>query len=112
MKKLIVLLAFSSVLVSCQTKNGVEPTLEQKAAQMLMVGFRDTAITANSEVAQWLCDYQIGGVILFEYDSPSKSRPRNITSKQQLKTLVDNLKRLSPTPLFIAIDEEEAMFHV
>lgn len=106
MKKLIVLLAFSSVLVSCQTKNGAEPTLEQKAAQMLMVGFRDTVITAESEVAQWLRDYQIGGVILFEYDSPSKSRPRNITSKQQLKTLVDNLKRLSPTPLFIAVDEE------
>ena len=106
MKKLLVLLAFSSVLVSCQIKNGAEPSLEQKAAQMLMVGFRDTAITAESEVAQWLRNYQIGGVILFEYDSPTKSRPRNITSKQQLKTLVDNLKHLSPTPLFIAVDEE------
>ena len=106
MKKLLLLLAVSGVLTSCQTKNDAEPTLRQKAAQMLMVGFRDTAITAESEVAQWLRDYQIGGVILFEYDGPSKSRPRNITSKQQLKTLVDNLKRLSPTPLFVAVDEE------
>ena len=106
MKKLLVFLAVSGVLVSCQTKNDTEPTLRQKAAQMLMVGFRDTAITAESEVAQWLRDYQIGGVILFEYDGPSKSRPRNITSKQQIKTLVDNLKRLSSTPLFVAIDEE------
>ena len=106
MKKLLVLLAVSGVLTSCQTKNGAEPTLRQKAAQMLMVGFRDTAITAESEVAQWLRDYQIGGVILFEYDGPSKSRPRNVTSKQQLKTLIDSLHHFSPTPLFVAVDEE------
>ena len=106
MKKLLVLLAFFGVLTSCQTNNQVEPTLRQKAAQMLMVGFRDTAITAESEVTQWLRDYQIGGVILFEYDSPSKSRPRNITSKQQLKTLIDSLHGFSPTPLFVAVDEE------
>lgn len=106
MKKLFVLLAVSGILASCQTNNKVESTLRQKAAQMLMVGFRDTAITAESEVAQWLRDYQIGGVILFEYDSPSKSRPRNITSKQQLKTLIDSLHHFSPTPLFVSVDEE------
>ena len=106
MKQFLLLLSFSVLFASCREAGNGAPTLEQKAAQMLMVGFRDTAITAESEVAQWRRDYQIGGVILFEYDSPSKSRPRNITSKQQLKTLVDNLKRLSPKPLFVAVDEE------
>lgn len=106
MKQFLLFLSFSVLFASCREAESGTPTLEQKAAQMLMVGFRDTAITAESEVTQWLRDYQIGGVILFEYDSPSKSRPRNITSATQLKNLTDSLKRLSPTPLFIAVDEE------
>ena len=106
MKRILFFLAISCLVISCDTKKSVCPTLEQKVAQMLMVGFRDTAITSASEVAQWLRDYQIGGVILFEYDSPTKSRPRNITSKQQLKTLIDSLHRFSSTPLFVAVDEE------
>lgn len=106
MKKLLVLLAVSSVLMSCQTKNGANPTLEQKVAQMLMIGFRDTAITAESEVAHWLRDYQIGGVILFDYDVPSKSRPRNVVSERQVKCLIDSLRRFARKPLFVAVDEE------
>ncbi len=106
MKKLLVLLAVLSVLMSCQTKNGANPTLEQKVAQMLMIGFRDTAITAESEVAHWLRDYQIGGVILFDYDVPSKSRPRNVVSERQVKCLIDSLRRFARKPLFVAVDEE------
>ncbi|MBR6083708.1 MAG: hypothetical protein IKP62_12430 [Salinivirgaceae bacterium] len=106
MKHFFLFLSFSVLFASCRLAESGAPTLEQKAAQMLMVGFRDTAITAESDVTQWLRDYQIGGVILFEYDSPSKSRPRNITSPAQLKSLTDSLKRFSPTPLFIAVDEE------
>lgn len=106
MKQFFFFLSFSVLFASCREAGSGAPTLEQKAAQMLMVGFRDTAITAESEVTQWLRDYQIGGVILFEYDSPSKSRPRNITSTTQLKSLTDSLKYFSPTPLFIAVDEE------
>ena len=108
MKNLLIVIVTISltIVASCQPNNKTEPTLEQKAAQMLMVGFRDTAITAESEVAQWLRNYQIGGVILFDYDVPTKSRPRNITSKQQLKSLIDSLHCFSPTPLFVAVDEE------
>jgi len=106
MKRLVFLLAVSSLVISCSAKKDACPTLEQKVAQMLMVGFRDTAITAESEVAHWLRDYQIGGIILFDYDVPTKSRPRNITSKQQLKTLVDSLHVFAPTPIFVAVDEE------
>ncbi|MBR5643165.1 MAG: glycoside hydrolase family 3 protein [Salinivirgaceae bacterium] len=106
MKHFFLFLSFSVLFASCRMAESGVPTLEQKAAQMLMVGFRDTAITAESDVTQWLRDYQIGGVILFEYDSPSKSRPRNITSATQLKSLTDSLKHFSPKPLFIAVDEE------
>jgi beta-N-acetylhexosaminidase len=48
----------------------------------------------------------IGGVILFEYDLPSKSRPRNITSPQQLQNLCSDLQQLSDHKLLIAIDQE------
>lgn len=106
MNRVILLLAFSCLIISCQTKNNASPTLEQKVAQMLMVGFRDTAITAESEVAHWLSDYHIGGVILFDYGVPSKSRTRNITSASQVKSLIDSLHRFSSEPLFVAIDEE------
>ncbi len=35
-----------------------------------------------------------------------KSSPRNITSPSQIKELIKNLQKFSPTPLFIAIDAE------
>lgn len=106
MKQIIALSILTMMFVSCHSQGVTSPTLEQKVAQMLMFGFRDTAITAQSEVSLWLRDYQIGGVILFEYDMPSKSRPRNIVSKAQVKRLVDSLHSFSSTPLFVAIDEE------
>ena len=106
MKRLVFLFVFSGLFISCQTNKNSGPTLEQKVAQMLMVGFRDTAINAESEVTQWIRDYHIGGVILFDYDSPSKSRPRNITSVSQVKSLIDSLLSFSSEPLFVAIDEE------
>jgi len=83
-----------------------EPTLEQKAAQMLMVGFRGTTANAQSDIANWLKNYRLGGVILFDYDAPTKKYQRNITSANQLKQLTDDLKKLSSVPLFIAVDEE------
>ena len=103
MKKAILLFTLLMPIFAWAQNN---PTLEQKMAQMLMVGFRGTEITQQSPVAQWIRDYQIGGIILFDYDVPSKSRPRNIVSKQQLKTLIGNLQSYSTTKLFIAIDEE------
>lgn len=106
MKQIIALSILTMMFVSCHSQGVTSPTLEQKVAQMLMFGFRDTAITAQSEVSLWLRDYQIGGVILFEYDMPSKSRPRNIVSKAQVKRLVDSLQAFSSSPLLVAIDEE------
>jgi beta-N-acetylhexosaminidase len=80
--------------------------LKQKAAQMLMVGFRDTTVNSGSDVIQWIEKYGIGGVILYEYDGPSKSRPRNIASAKQIKSLTDSLQMHASIPLFIGIDEE------
>jgi len=71
-----------------------------------MVGFRDTLITSQSPIIKDIQELKIGGVVLYDYDSPSQSRPRNITSPKQVKELTQQLQSYSKIPLFIAIDEE------
>jgi beta-N-acetylhexosaminidase len=80
--------------------------LKEQIGQMLMIGFRGTEITENSYIVQAMENLNIGGVILFDYDVPSKSFPRNITNPKQTKNLIADLKKFSGTPLFVAIDAE------
>lgn len=87
-------------------------TLKEKIGQMFIVRIEslddtlsleqanDTyeyGITSIEENKLILDEYPVGGVILFN---------KNMTSKTQLKTLIDNLKQKSSYPLFIAVDEE------
>lgn len=83
-----------------------EMALRRDIAEMLVVGFRGTTTGDTSHIVRDIRDYGIGGVILFEYDVPSQSRPRNITSPTQLKKLCSQLQQLSDEPLFIGIDQE------
>lgn len=103
------LLFFVLVFIFTSCNVGEEPTLEQKVSQMLMVGFRGTEVSTDSQIVKDMAKYQLGGVILFEYDAPSKSRPRNIVSVEQVKKLVSDLQSYSQVPLFVAIDEEGGM---
>ena len=80
--------------------------LLNKIGQMLIIGFQGTVISEESYISKAMKDLNIGGIILFDYDVPSKSSPRNITSPSQIKELIKNLQKFSPTPLFIAIDAE------
>lgn len=82
------------------------PTLEQMIGRMLIVGFRGTEVTGSSKIIQDINQYNIGGVILFDYDVPSKSFPRNILIPQQLKILTEDLRELTRSDLFIAVDAE------
>ena len=52
-------------------------------------------------------DIKPGGVVLFDYDLPSRGRAeRNIESPEQLRALTADLRQISTYPLFIAIDAE------
>ncbi|MDR1680890.1 MAG: hypothetical protein LBS12_03810 [Prevotellaceae bacterium] len=93
-------------LVACGYAQPGDAELKDKIAQMLLVGFRGTELTDDNPVYHAVKTLHVGGVILFDYDVPSKSRPRNIQSAAQLKGLVAELQQLSPTTLWIAIDEE------
>jgi len=83
-----------------------ELALKRKIAQMLLVGFRGTELTEDSSIYRDVAQLGIGGVLLFDYDIPSKSRPRNIVSREQLTRLAAALQNAAPVKLFISIDQE------
>jgi beta-N-acetylhexosaminidase len=81
-------------------------SLAVKIGQMLMIGFRGLSITEAPGIVVDIRKHHIGGVVLFDYDVPTKSPVRNISSPEQLSKLTLELTGLSEIPLLIAIDQE------
>ena len=81
-------------------------SLEVKIGQMLMVGFRGLGVSDDHPIVQDIRDRHLGGVVLFDYDVPTKSPLRNVESPAQVTALVKSLQSASATPLLIAIDYE------
>ena len=78
-------------------------SIEKAVGQMLMIGFRGDVL--DGDIAALLRDIQPGGVVLFDYDLPSKGEVvRNITSPRQLRALTSALQGIAP--YFIAVDVE------
>lgn len=69
--------------------------IRRRVGQMFIIGF--TGKTIHSDLKKLIEDYYIGGVVLFE---------RNIESPKQIAELINEVQRLSKTPLFIAVDQE------
>jgi len=108
MKQTIVLV-FSLLLLTvnaCAADLPEEDELSRKIGQMIMVGFRGTSLQEAPGLVQDITKRHLGGVVLFDYDVPSKSTGRNITSREQLQKLTTGLQQASAVPLFIAIDQE------
>lgn len=87
------------------------PTVEEMAAQMLMVGFRGTEADAASAIARHIRAGRVGNVVIFELDQAlGAGKDRNIVSPQQLKALIKDLKAAMPEaaqlPLWVAVDQE------
>jgi beta-N-acetylhexosaminidase len=78
---------------------------------MLIVGFRGTSADGTSYITKAIKELNIGGVVLFDYDGPGKSFPRNITGPEQVKKLCLSLQKSSPVPLIIAVDAEGGMIN-
>ncbi len=81
-------------------------SLDEKIGRMLMVGFRGLRLAADDPVAADLRTGGIGGVVLFDYDVPTKSDVRNIESPKQVKALIGDLRRAAAGPLLVAVDQE------
>lgn len=82
-----------------------EYTLDEAIGQMLLVGFRGTAVDSTNHIFRDLRDYHVGSIILFDYDAPTGTRGRNIRSASQVKSLCAQLRALNPD-LLIGIDQE------
>ncbi len=111
MSKLKYLLSFLVLIFLLQCKNSSDSqeasiSLEEKIGQLIMVGFRGTEVSDSSLICQQIKEYNLGGVIFFEYDVPSGSRPRNVISSEQLKKLSSDLRKYGRKDIFIAVDEE------
>lgn len=77
-----------------------------KIDQLFIIGFRGYAYDSAPDIRRALTETNLGGVILFDYDTPTKRYARNIQSETQLKKLIDDLESHAKTPLFISVDEE------
>lgn len=112
MKKiLLAIVVTAAALAATATTPATLPpdsTLRRMAAQMLMVGFKGDSVTDNSDAARYVRDLGVGAVILFDVDLTGDATvgSRNVTSKERLKRMTQQLKRWSRRPLLIALDQE------
>jgi len=105
---LLIIIGFL-ILVGCsqKKKSTNNLTLQDKVGQMVMVGFRGTQIKNEDPIYSMIADYNIGGVVIYSRDLPSKETvKRNIISPNQFKKLNTSLQKIDSIPLLIGIDEE------
>jgi beta-N-acetylhexosaminidase len=111
--KSVFLCTFISIVISMSGCNrnhtyipDSEPAIDEKIGQMLMVGFNGFEVADTSHVIRDIRDYHIGGIILFDYDVPTRTPVRNVESPEQVRNLIENLQSMAQKPLFIAVDQE------
>ena len=102
-----------SMVILCANIYAQEPVLEKKIGSMLMVGFHGTHAPKESQICKDIKRYDLGGVILFDYNPVDKTKPKNIASKQQLTELTQELQACSRDgKLLIAVDQEGERYNV
>ncbi|HEY5565084.1 MAG TPA: glycoside hydrolase family 3 N-terminal domain-containing protein [Rhodothermia bacterium] len=110
MKKILLPLSLALLGGACRAQPGPagpdSVDLDTMIGQMILVGFRGTEVNEIAPIHSDVVDRKVGGIILFEYDVPSRSRPRNITSPDQVRRLISTIQSWSENPLFVAIDQE------
>lgn len=80
--------------------------LRDMIGQMLLVGFRGTAVDGYSPILRDIREHNLGGVILFDRDVQLQSAERNIQSPEQVRALTTSLQANARVPLFVAVDQE------
>lgn len=103
-------------LVSATMATAKEIPLRDKIGQMLLVGFQGKTVNEQSPIVSAIENYNLGGVILFDYHYETKRFDKNIESKSQVQSLNANLQRFTQIanhthqraslPLLISVDYE------
>ena len=87
-------------------------SIEKQIGQLIIAGFRGKTIKHNNKIINYINDYSIGGVILYDEDlAIGGSGTRNIESPSQVKELVDQLQNVGNNNLLISIDQEGGEVH-
>ncbi|MEX2397738.1 MAG: glycoside hydrolase family 3 protein [Balneolales bacterium] len=102
-KSILILLTF--VIIACAGTPSHDD-IEEKIAQMLIVGFRGYELTDDVTIVEDIRERNLGGVILFDYDVPAGIPERNIQSPEQVQSLNKSLQNLTDETLIIAVDQE------
>jgi beta-N-acetylhexosaminidase len=95
-----------AVMALSPVKGVRSANLDVKIGQMVMVGFRGLEVDNEHFIVRDIRDRHVGGVVLFDYDVPTRQPIRNIESPSQVKALIASLKSVSATPLLVTIDQE------
>ena len=82
-----------------------EISLENKIAQMLMIGFDGYDIENNHHIVDAVSKYNLGAVILYDLEEKDYQL-KNIKSPGQVQKLIQDLQTLSKEQLLIGIDYE------
>jgi beta-N-acetylhexosaminidase len=112
MIKKTLLISLLVTLNSCATPaSTIEPssqkTLDEKIGSMLMVGFMGTTAYKNSQICKDIRTYNLAGVILFDVNPVNHKQAKNISSKNQVAKLTQQLQRCSKDgKLLISVDQE------
>lgn len=108
MKKVAIYLAllFFWQSLNAQSQIPNDADLKKMIGKMLIVGFDDESIDENSKIVQQIQKYELGGVILFDRHFKDRSKIKNISSPEQLKTLTTALRTFAKKPLLISVDQE------
>lgn len=95
------------VLVSNGLLSAGEISLDKKIGSMLMVGFHGTSVNNSSQICDDIKNYNLAGVILFDYNPVDKTKPKNIQTKVQVATLTKQLQNCTTkNDLLISVDQE------
>jgi beta-N-acetylhexosaminidase len=82
------------------------PTLHQKIASLMIVGFRGAELADAPWLEEALTESRLGGVILFDRDQLTGGA-RNVVSPAQVKRLTDSVALAAEgRPLLIGVDQE------
>lgn len=104
MCKLLLIMTLIISTTSCQKT--VNPEIEKNIGQLFLLGFRGMDIKDNPNIEYLIKEKNLGAIVLFDYDVPSKKAIRNIESFDQVKKLVAQLQALRTDPLIVSIDQE------
>lgn len=106
-------LCLSSQVLASRTS---EIGLRDKIGQMLLIGFDGKRVNDQSQIVKDIQEKNIGGVILFDYNSREKNYDKNIESPVQVQKLNKDLQHYTEQgniqhnrpnlPLLISVDYE------